>query len=363
MTHDYQLIELPEDAAADGPFGWALASRVDLAKVVSREFYGHDDWPITVQEFIGMRDHTRRSERQPGVVMVDPANPTRVVAKGWGYLTLLDNLNRLDFEVVVHPEHRRRGLGTQILQWFEALARQEQRTTLSSWFDIKLSREVQPQVTAPDGGSFDASHLGWQFASKRGWSLEQIERASVLDVPVASELLDEIMRESTPQAKGYRVVTWRGAIPTQWRQGFIDLQRAMSTDAPQGGLEHDAEVWDEKRLADEEAMAVAMGRVRLMCAAVHEGTGELAGFTELSCPVQPTRHVFQWNTIIASAHRGHRLGALIKATNLAELQRVRPQTTRVYTWNAVQNSYMLAINIRLGFRPEGGAATVQKKLV
>ena len=46
-------------------------------------------------------------------------------------------------------------------------------------------------------------------------------------------------------------------------------------------------------------------------------------------------------------HRGHGLGLAIKAHNLRLCASVNP-TTRVYTWNAAENTHMRDINRRLG---------------
>ena len=40
----------------------------------------------------------------------------------------------------------------------------------------------------------------------------------------------------------------------------------------------------------------------------------------------------------------------------------RPAVRRVGTWIAEENSYMLAINVALGFRPAGGSGEWQLKL-
>lgn len=48
-------------------------------------------------------------------------------------------------------------------------------------------------------------------------------------------------------------------------------------------------------------------------------------------------------------HRGHRLGALVKAAVLRELTASLPQVRRVSTVNAEDNAPMVAVNEALGF--------------
>jgi GNAT superfamily N-acetyltransferase len=70
----------------------------------------------------------------------------------------------------------------------------------------------------------------------------------------------------------------------------------------------------------------------------------------------------QESTVVLPAHRGHRLGMLVKAVNLQAHARLRPDTRRIYTWNNEDNAHMLAINVALGFRPAGGSAEMQARL-
>ncbi|MCW2681837.1 MAG: N-acetyltransferase, GCN5-related protein [Frankiales bacterium] len=52
-------------------------------------------------------------------------------------------------------------------------------------------------------------------------------------------------------------------------------------------------------------------------------------------------------------HRGHRLGALVKAAVLRDVARQLPQVRRITTINEEGNAPMVAVNESLGFRPAG----------
>ena len=56
---------------------------------------------------------------------------------------------------------------------------------------------------------------------------------------------------------------------------------------------------------------------------------------------------------MAAGHRGHRLGMLVKLSNLRRLRAEYPAVERVVTYNAAEIDHMLAINVALGFRPAG----------
>jgi GNAT superfamily N-acetyltransferase len=50
-------------------------------------------------------------------------------------------------------------------------------------------------------------------------------------------------------------------------------------------------------------------------------------------------------------HRGHGLGVATKAVDLRAVQAARRDLTLLTTQNAETNTYMVAINERMGFRP------------
>ncbi len=54
-----------------------------------------------------------------------------------------------------------------------------------------------------------------------------------------------------------------------------------------------------------------------------------------------------------SAHRGHRLGLLVKVAMLDLVAEAAPEVGRITTDNAGSNEYMIAINARLGFEITG----------
>ena len=61
----------------------------------------------------------------------------------------------------------------------------------------------------------------------------------------------------------------------------------------------------------------------------------------------------QHDTAVVRAHRGHRLGLLLKAGMLLWLAEVEPQLETVDTWNAESNDHMIAVNEALGYRVMG----------
>ena len=83
----------------------------------------------------------------------------------------------------------------------------------------------------------------------------------------------------------------------------------------------------------------------------HDASGELIGLTELYLPENRPWMAFQGDTGVRPDHRGHGLGAWMKATNHLRLADERPDVEWVQTWNAASNEPMLRINRALGFTP------------
>jgi GNAT superfamily N-acetyltransferase len=75
----------------------------------------------------------------------------------------------------------------------------------------------------------------------------------------------------------------------------------------------------------------------------------VAGFTEIVVAGPDATGAWQEETAVIAAHRGHGLGLIIKAANLLRLRNAAPAARWVVTWNAADNTFMRAVNERLGF--------------
>ncbi|MGZ4469765.1 MAG: GNAT family N-acetyltransferase, partial [Nocardioidaceae bacterium] len=89
--------------------------------------------------------------------------------------------------------------------------------------------------------------------------------------------------------------------------------------------------------------------------------GQVVAHTVLVTP--PAEHdpdnAYQWATMVARGHRGHRLGMAVKVANLRALAERQPEVPQVVTTNAETNAWMVAINDRLGFRPVAVVPTLK----
>jgi GNAT superfamily N-acetyltransferase len=144
---------------------------------------------------------------------------------------------------------------------------------------------------------------------------------------------------------------WVDRAPDADVDDLAALMVAMSTDAPQGDLIAEPEVWDAGRYREKEASAAARARQRVGTAARDDATGRLVGFSDIGVSRLRPEVGYQWDTIVRGEHRGRRLGLLMKAANLRALREHSPATRYVNTWNADSNVAMVAVNDALGFQP------------
>ena len=79
----------------------------------------------------------------------------------------------------------------------------------------------------------------------------------------------------------------------------------------------------------------------------------------LNREIDESTHAWQSTTIVDPSHRGHRLGMAVKVENLIRTCAAEPDLRHVHTWNAEENTHMIAINEAIGFRPVDAWVTCQ----
>ena len=190
-----------------------------------------------------------------------------------------------------------------------------------------------------------------RFYRANGYTLEQVERISALDLRTPADRLEKLLAEARAAAEGYRFVQWTLPTPAEFVDGYAWMKSRMSTDAPAGALEFDEEAWDAARLARHDATYIDGGRLLLVTAAQHIETGALCAFNELAIGPDRTAASHQEDTLVLKEHRGHRLGMLVKCAGLLRWRELVPESPRITTYNAEENRPMLDINEAIGFVP------------
>ncbi len=260
----------------------------------------------------------------------------------------------------VLPEFRGQGVGTALADALEGVVRADGRRRAVAYV---AGRALDgPRLPSPTGfGSISADARETRFLTARGYSFEQVERLSRLPLPVAG--LDRLLAAAQERSgSDYRLHTWVDATPDEWVQDRAVLATRMSTDAPSAGLEEPEDVWDADRVRAADARRADNPRRHLVAAVEHVPTGHLVGYTALSVPAERHRAVQQYATLVLRAHRGHRLGMLLKLANLAHLEREYPGHPSILTFNAEENRPMLDVNEAVGFIALGYEGAWRKDL-
>ncbi|MEN3274117.1 MAG: hypothetical protein V7636_2878 [Actinomycetota bacterium] len=231
-------------------------------------------------------------------------------------------------DLYVLPEHRRKGVGRALLDENIAVARAADRTLL-------ISAYAQGDG---DGAAF-ADAIGCRFANT-----ERQNRALTAG-------LDRSMLESwrADAPAGYSLVQYSGRCPDDLVERYVAAEHSMN-DAPRTeSLGDFTYTVASKRLG--EAELETESAVAWFAGAIHDDTGELAGFTELIHRDRRPWIIEQEDTVVVPAHRGHAIGRWLKAVNALRLLDEQPEVRVIETWNDGSNKWMLAINDAMGFRP------------
>ncbi|GAA2168657.1 MULTISPECIES: GNAT family N-acetyltransferase [Glycomyces] len=274
----------------------------------------------------------------------------RVLGYADATMPLLDNTHSVYVDLGVHPDERRRGVGSGLLRHVEERAAEEGRSALSTW------------ILAPGEGAPEVRTEGAAFAVGKGYqlSLNCAVRAVELDT-VDEAALDRLWDEVAAKAADFDLVAFEGLPPERIIDGMAYLHARMYTDMPLGEWDLQEAAIDRDRLAGWSEMRRLRGELHLQVAAVHRESGEVAGFTEIIVEAGSEFDCFQGDTIVDPRFRGHRLGTLLKIANQRAVRSWRPRMRFVWTGNAVSNDHMIAINESVGYRLVCEENVYQKK--
>ncbi|GAA5513481.1 mycothiol acetyltransferase [Deinococcus carri] len=252
-------------------------------------------------------------------------------ALGWARLDygLRENLHAAHARLLVHPDHRRRGLGRALAAALKAAARQEGRRLVTFGTTSK----------APAGEAF-ARTLGAEAALPM--------RQSRLDLGAVPDTLLDAWT-ARPDADPYRLHLWE-RLPDDFLTRAADLMMVMNT-APRGDL--DVEDWTitPEMVRAWESMIEEAGERCFFLAAEDTRSGQLAGYTEVLWSPERAALVYQGATAVRPEARGQGLGKWLKAAMLRHVRAHCPGARWVRTNNANENAAMLGINVALGFAP------------
>lgn len=258
-----------------------------------------------------------------GLIACDGDDTT--VGGAWAELPLKDNRSFAYAGVFVVPEHRGVGHGTAIAEALMEACRAAGRSSI---------------LVEAVWGLDDSEAPSRQFAEKLGFTLDIMEAHRELLLPAT---LPRVVLDSA-----YALRSWREECPDDLIDGYAEVRQLMVQEAPSGDANLENEYWDPARVRTEEAKWAASGRIPQISVAL-ANDGSVAGHTQLLFPGDSVE-VYQWDTLVLPAHRGHGLGLALKVHTMNEAADLLDGRRRIHTHNAASNGPMIAVNEAMGFR-------------
>ena len=249
-----------------------------------------------------------------------------------------DNPDVLWCHMGVDADHRRRQVGSRLVSYLVAIARQEGRVRMI-------------------GSTNERAPAGEALARSMGATSKQANHLNHLPIDeVDRELMERWVAEGPERAAEYELFGWDGPVPQEHMEKYLDMVLVMNT-APRDDLEVNDFTITEVEVRDGERQFAAVKGEHWTLVARHRQSGEWAGFHDVSWMPSDPNVVWVGATGVRPEHRGHALGKWLKAAMTLRILDERPDVTSIRTGNADSNDAMLGINKQMGYRPLIGSTT------
>ncbi|MFJ3956137.1 GNAT family N-acetyltransferase [Arthrobacter sp. NPDC090010] len=364
MSLQIEQLWIPD--SLDGEDSHDFLAAVEVSRRVRQSIWGSDDLAYTpLEKLYELRDPYERQ------VLLVARLDGRIVGVADISLPLLGDVEVAEFTLDILPEAQGRGVGRGLIGAAEHFARAEGRRHLfvdTNHPAASLGDGVESLLPDSGPGFVPLSSRSVDFARRGGYVLERIEQFSSCALPLDTVLEGDLLAEAESANAGrYRLHHWRDRCPEQWLADVAALDSSAEdltlAEAAEAGMPpEDWEDYDAEALRRAEEIAMAQGRRTVVTAVEHIESGALVGVTTISVLPQRQDVVFQDETHVHLGHRGNKLGLLLKISNMQQLQDLFPDVRVIYTWNALENRYLLTVNQQLGFHTAGVTGLWQKQL-
>jgi GNAT superfamily N-acetyltransferase len=254
----------------------------------------------------------------------------RVVGLLEVWLPKWDNRHLGGVHVTVDPACRRRGIGRRLAEEGVQHVRATGRRLLTAY-----TRDDEPAAALCRALDFKPAFA----AIARRQDLFAVDWGQI----------DREHASAAAQATDYELLRLDGRTPDELMAQVVEMVAAIN-DAPTDDLDVEDEVFSPERIRAFEDAMIARGQRWRRVAARHKDTGALAGHTNVGVVDEMPAYGWNGDTSVVRAHRGHRLGLLLKAEMMRWLREEEPQLHWIVTGNATANTHMIQINERLGYR-------------
>lgn len=233
--------------------------------------------------------------------------------------------------IFVDPPARRRGIGTQIINYLEALP-----TPLPT---KQITGESYLPLQA------DESHEYIRWAKSQGWKIAGWENAQKITWPINKDLLDALAR---PIPSQYQILCFKNGVPSPIQTSLGKIRGLLDYEAPTGEIK-----FSNAAISPEEYCNI-LNELQKDKTDLYEAVviykQTVVGYSAIAAPADLHRSIRTDGTLIIQKHRGNGLGLATKiALYRFSLTHNLPHK-QIITENANENPWMIKINNLLGFK-------------